>query len=241
MSRSRGSLREERPTASPTIETRTSNSGRRAVAARLHRHGPDSLTDEELVALILQAGPSAGLGAAESILSDCGGISGLTSAQPASVVREGVGSCRSAALLAAVELSRRLARGQVPERRPLKRPAAVAAYVVQRYHSPDQEVMGALYLDVRHRLILDKELYRGALNRAAVEPRLILKEGLLHGAAAVVLWHTHPSGDPTPSLEDLSFTRRVAEAGRAVGIQLVDHLVLGATGSWVSLGDRGVC
>src|SRR5690606_26312123 len=109
---------------------------------------------------------------------------------------------KEATLIAAVELARRLARTDLPEREPLAHPAAAASYLALRYAGRDQEVLGALYLDTRHRLITERELYRGTLNRAAVEPRLLLKEGLLAGAAALIVFHNHPSGDPTPSAED---------------------------------------
>src|ERR1700720_4894792 len=99
--------------------------------------------------------------------------------------------------------------------------------------------MGSLFLDVRHRLISDAEAYRGTLHRAAVEPREILKECLLRGAAGVVIFHTHPSGDPTPSDADLQFTKRMAYAAALVGVDLVDHLVLGAIGRRVSLKAQG--
>jgi hypothetical protein len=88
-------------------------------------------------------------------------------------------------------------------------------------------------------LIAERDLYRGTINRAAVEPRAILKEGLIHGACGLVVFHTHPSGDPSPSAEDLAFTRRLAEAGELVGIRLVDHLILGGVGRWTSLRERG--
>lgn len=99
--------------------------------------------------------------------------------------------------------------------------------------------MGALFLDTRNRLIQDNEIFRGTLNRAAVEPRAILKQGLLRNAAGFVLFHTHPSGDPSPSAEDLAFTRRMANAGEVVGLRLVDHLIIGGGGRWVSLKKRG--
>lgn len=210
-----------------------------APADRLFRHGPAVLSDEEVVALVLRAGPSAGLAPAENILRDCGGLAGLVEAGPADVVCDGVGPTRAASLLASVELGRRLAREEVPRRQPLSTPPVVAAYLNLRYRLRDQEVMGALFIDARGRLISDKELFRGTICRVAVEPRAILREALVQGATAIVLFHTHPSGDPTPSLEDLSFTRRMAEAGQAVGVELVDHLILGTTGKWVSLKARG--
>ena len=102
-----------------------------------------------------------------------------------------------------------------------------------------QEVMGALYLDTRNRLLAEREIFRGTLNRAAVEPRPILRQGLALSAAGVILYHTHPSGDPAPSAEDLAFTRRIAEAGEVVGVRLVDHLIICPGERWVSLRQRG--
>jgi DNA repair protein RadC len=99
--------------------------------------------------------------------------------------------------------------------------------------------MGALYVNARHRLIGERELYRGTLHRASVEPRGILREGLLIGAAGVVMWHSHPSGDPAPSREDLLFTRRMHRAGEVVGVELIDHLIVAAGGAWVSVKERG--
>ncbi len=113
-------------------------------------------------------------------------------------------------------------------------------YLTLRYGLRDQEVMGSLFLDVRHRLISDAEAYRGTLHRAAVEPREILKECLLRGAAGVIIFHTHPSGDPTPSSEDMNFSQRLAIAANFVGVELVDHLVLGKAGRYVSLKRRGL-
>jgi DNA repair protein RadC len=99
--------------------------------------------------------------------------------------------------------------------------------------------MGALYCDARHRLIGERELFRGTLHRAAVEPREVLRAALEIGAAALVLFHVHPSGDPAPSREGLLFTRRMARAGEVIGVHLVDHLVVGTGGAWVSLRERG--
>ncbi len=120
------------------------------------------------------------------------------------------------------------------ERVLLECPEAVAHYLTARHGRIDQEVMGALYLDLRNRLIADKDVFRGTHGRAVVEPRAILREALALGAMSIVLWHTHPSCDPTPSIEDFSFTNRLARAGEIVGVRLVDHLVLGGH-RWISL------
>lgn len=208
---------------------------------RFEEYGSPALSDTELVALLLRNGDrSRGvIELARGVIRQCGGLTGLLDARKEDLLRTGLGAARAYSILAAVEIGRRLAKRDLPEREPLARPGAVASYLTLRYRIRDQEVMGALYLDTRHRLIGEKELFRGTLSRAAVEPREVLKEGLLRGASAVVLFHTHPSGDPSPSLEDLAFTRRMAEAGDAVGIRLIDHLILGGTGRWVSLKERG--
>lgn len=208
---------------------------------RLLVSGEAALSDAELLAVLLRTGRrgASALDLARELLREAGGLEGLPGLAPLALRRRGVGPAKAAAVRAAVELGRRLARAQLPERDPLGHPAAVARYLALRYGLPDQEVMGALYVDTRNRLLGERELFRGTLSRAAAEPRAILKEGLLRGAAGVILFHTHPSGDPSPSAEDLAFTRRLSEAGEVVGLRLVDHLVLGPSGAWVSLRQRG--
>lgn len=208
---------------------------------RLLAQGARALGDAELLAVLLRTGrPGASaIDVARETLGAIGGISGLASSGSSALLRKGLGEAKAASLLAAAEIGRRLARGEAFERAAMGAPAAVASYLALRYGVRDQEVMGALFLDTRHRLIAERDLYRGTINRAAVEPRAILKEGLIHGACGVVVFHTHPSGDPSPSAEDLAFTRRLAEGGELVGIRLIDHLILGAVGRWVSLRERG--
>jgi DNA repair protein RadC len=208
---------------------------------RLLEWGAQTVSDAELVAVLLRTGcrGTSAITLATELLLSAGGLTGLLGADPRSLRRPGLGGAKAASLLAAVEIGRRLARAELPKREPLNRPASVARYVNLRYGAGDQEVMGALFVDIRNRLLSEREIFRGTLNRAAVEPREILKEGLLRGAAGVVLFHTHPSGDPSPSGEDVLFTRRMAEAGEVVGVRLVDHLIVGRGGRWASLKDRG--
>jgi len=207
---------------------------------RLLSQGSSALSDAELIAVLLRTG-SVGRSAyqmAMELLQEVDGLPGLLGVSPRALRRHGLGPAKSASLLAAVELARRLAREEVPERAPVRRPGDVVRYLILRYHQRDQEVMGAVFLDARNRLLGDCELYRGTLHRAAVEPREILKECLLRGAAGVVLFHTHPSGDPSPSTEDMLFTRRMETATEVVGVVLVDHLVVGPAGRWKSLLSR---
>jgi DNA repair protein RadC len=118
-------------------------------------------------------------------------------------------------------------------------PHAAARYLHELVADACQEVMGALMLDGRHRAIGHHIAYRGTLNRAAVEPRGLLVPALLANAASYIVFHNHPSGDPTPSAEDLCFTRRLAEASELVGISLLDHIILGEKPRYVSLRERG--
>ena len=212
---------------------RTEDDGIPSVRDRLLQ-GPQNayVTDRELLGFL--AGP-----AACSYIAEAGrSLKSILTADPAELVHA-LPEGEIAALLAARELLRRISCHELPDRDLLGHPAAVARYLVLRFWKPDQEVMGALYLDTRNRLLSEAELFRGTLNRAAAEPRAILKEGLLRGAAGVILFHTHPSGDPSPSAEDLAFTRRLSEAGEIVGVRLVDHLVLAGPATWVSLRQRG--
>ena len=121
------------------------------------------------------------------------------------------------------------------------RPEVVARYLFDQLHvdASPQERMLAFFLDTRNQLIGHIVAFVGTLNRAVCEPRPILQVALLVNAAGVVLSHNHPSGDPSPSVEDLAFSRRLSEAGEIVGPRLIDHIITGEAGSWVSLRQRG--
>jgi DNA repair protein RadC len=207
---------------------------------RLLQSGGSSLSDSELLAVLLRTGRVgvSALQMAMDVLRENGGLAGLLTATPHSLRRSGLGAAKAAALLAAVEIGRRLAREQLLDAEPLTRPVDVARYLALRYQTCDQEVMGALFLDARNLLLGEREMFRGTISRISVEPREILRECLQRGAAAIYLFHTHPSGDPSPSAEDLLFTRRMAEAAEIVGLRLADHVILGHRGRWVSLKEK---
>lgn len=207
---------------------------------RLADGGGGALSDAELIAVLLRTGRP-GRSAVEmgqDLLDESGGLVGLAQSSMASLDRPWLRQAKAATLLAALELGRRLARCQLPERDVLDNPPAVADYLWLRYGKVDQEVMGVLFLDARNRLRAEREMYRGTQDRIRVEPRAILREALIQRAHAVLLFHTHPSGDPTPSTEDLAFTERMREASRIVGVRLADHMIVGHGGDWVSLKRR---
>ncbi len=208
---------------------------------RLLRNGLESLSNAELLAVLFRTGrPGASaLESAHDVLRQIGGLIGLMNADESLQLVRGVGQGKASTLLAAIELGRRLAKARFDGKEILDHPAVVANYLSLRYSKLDQEIMGALFLNTRNRLIAESEIFRGTLSRTVVEPRAILKEALLRSASSLILFHTHPSGDPAPSVEDLEFTRRMHEAGKLLSIRLVDHLILGAHGRWVSLARRG--
>jgi DNA repair protein RadC len=141
--------------------------------------------------------------------------------------------------LEAVDRLERAGHRVAAERPTLGGPEAVAEYLLLRHQCLDQEILGAVYVDIHNRLIADVEIFRGTLDRLAVEPRVVLRQALERGASGLLLWHTHPSGDPRPTPEDLRFTRRLSASSRLLGIRLIDHLILGNAGCWVSLKRCG--
>jgi DNA repair protein RadC len=208
---------------------------------RILTHGPEGLTESELVGILLRTGRRgrSAVELAREFLAKSGGLAALSEQRLYEIECAGMGPAKRAALLAALEIGRRLARAELPERYSLDRPQSVARYLGLRHLVPGQEVMGALYLDSRNRLLHDGEVFRGTLTRAAVEPRPLLRIALAKSAAGMILFHTHPSGDPSPSVEDLAFTRRIDAACDVVGLRLLDHLILGNGGRWLSLRQRG--
>ncbi len=210
---------------------------------RLARLGPSALSNEELLALLLGSGTrgQSALDRARQILAARGGLAGLASLSSAEIQQEkGIKGARGSVIEAALEIGRRLAEGALSGRDLFNEPSLVKDYLRRARGDGTQERTGALYLNARNRLLRDDpEIYRGTLDRAVVEPREILKRALLVNAAGVILYHNHPSGDPTPSREDREFTRRLASAAEAVGLRLLDHIVVGREGC-VSFREAGM-
>lgn len=207
---------------------------------RLAETGAESLSDVELIEILLRSGNRSPRARelARGLIQEHGGLAGFVSLEPVHLRRLGVSEPRAAVLAAAVEIACRVAKARMPRRQPLERPDSVAAYLNLRYGRRDRETMGALFLNVRNRLIGETELFRGTQEQILADPRVILKEALLRSASAIVLFHTHPSGDPSPSDSDWKLTHRLSEAGDLMGIRLLDHLILGGNGRWTSMYRR---
>ena len=206
---------------------------------RLARHGAGALSNRELLAVVLGTGtrraPVMDLAAA---LLDSG-LRGLAGRSVADLESErGLGRAQAARVAATLELGARLAsEGRTA---PAFRTAAESArYLLPRYGARPVETFGILALDVRHRLKREAVISVGCLTSSLVHPREVFQEAVVARAAALVLFHNHPSGDPEPSGEDVALTRRLSSAGTLMGIEVLDHLVLGA-GRFVSLKERGL-
>jgi DNA repair protein RadC len=210
---------------------------------RLARMGAAALSNEELLALLLGSGSrgESALDRARRLLATHGGLAGLAGLTRAELIRErGIKGAKGAVLVAALEVGRRLAASAISGRDLLNEPSLVKDYLRRSRGDGTQERTGALFLNARNRLLQDDpEIYRGTLDRAVVEPREILKRALLANAAGVILYHNHPSGDPSPSREDRDFTRRLAAAADSVGLRLLDHVVVGREGC-VSFRESGL-
>ncbi len=198
------------------------------LAHRLQLHGEKSLTDAELLALI------GGLDTqhAVDLLRGTGGLARLRTIIETALPDASLAAAR---LRASLELSKRMLRAKLPKGQLLARPAAVAKYLLSRYDQPGQEVVGALFLDQRHQLIEDRELFRGTRVRCNALPEPFLRHAVLIGAQGIICFHTHPGGDVTPSEEDIEFTGMLQEACKAVGVVLVDHLIVGGVREWCSM------
>jgi len=132
---------------------------------------------------------------------------------------------------------RRMTTSKIRRRRLLDQPSVVAEFLALDGNY-DQEVLGVLLLNRKFKLIAKCEIFRGTADRAIAEPAPILRAAIRHNATSLIAFHNHPSGDPSPSATDRLFTSRLAKAGELLGITLIDHLILGECGSWVSLARR---
>lgn len=208
---------------------------------KLLAQGPAALTNPELLAILLRTGTEGAdvLHLARALLQECGGLTGLASLQVAELLgKKGIGKAKAATLAAALELSRRLVGEEARQRPLLNSPDAVYRFLAPRVLSERTEVFGVLTLDVRHHLIREHVLHRGVRDEARVEPAEIFHRAIQDNAHAVILWHTHPSGDPSPSHDDFSLTQTMADAGKVFRISVLDHVIV-ASGGFVSLRQRG--
>jgi DNA repair protein RadC len=207
---------------------------------KLQRFGVAALGDNELMAIILASGSRecGALELANRILERAGGLHALARRAPDELCVPGVGAARAAQVVAAVELGRRTLIRTALERPQYHTPQQLASYLLPQYGAASVEQFGIVMLDTKHRLIRVKVVAVGSLDSAVVYPREVFREATTASAAAIVLFHNHPSGDPTPSKDDLLLTYRMLRAGDIMGIDVIDHLIL-ADQRYYSLAEAG--
>ena len=197
---------------------------------KLARAGAGALGDNELVAVVLGQGQAraSALDLANAMLAAVGGIAGLARTAHDELRQvPGIGAARAAQVLAALELGRRSVVSTGPERVRMTSPRAVAEYLLPQYGNRRVEQFGVLLLDTKHHVLRSTVLSVGTLDASIVHPREIFREAVAGGAAAIVLFHNHPSGDPEPSRDDTRLTERLIAAGVLMGIDVIDHVILG--------------
>ncbi len=208
---------------------------------RLAERGPRVLADAELLALLLRTGnrKQDAWSVARTLLERIGGLSGLAEA-PGSVLESipGLGPAKAASLRAAFELARRLADVPLERGQPIRGAADVQRHFRGRLPHRRRESFHALLLDGRHHLISIEEISVGTLTASLVHPREVFRDAIRSAAAALVLVHNHPSGDPSPSAEDRAVTERLVAVGELVGIRVLDHVIV-ATAGYFSFRESG--
>ena len=203
---------------------------------KLARVGAGSLGDNELIAVLLGTGVRSrdALAVAQDVLVAARNAGGLTRLGVDELVRvPGVGASRAARVLAAVELGRRTVMQEAGERPQLSTPEAVGRYLLPLFGGHREERFGVVMLDAKNRLIRAELISVGTVSASLAHPREVFRAATVASASSIAVFHNHPSGDPRPSDDDVTLTRQLVGAGDVMGIQLVDHIILG-DGRWFS-------
>jgi DNA repair protein RadC len=208
---------------------------------RLRAHGAEALSAAELIALLLRTGvrDRDALDVARALLAHCGGLDRVECAPARELASvSGIGEAKAASLAAAFELGRRCATSRLPEGAALRCPEDVFRRFAARLRRLAQERFVVVLLDGRHRVVGEEVVSQGTLTASLVHPREVFRPALRASAAALILVHNHPSGDPTPSAEDLAVTQRLARAGEILGVRVLDHVIVAERG-YASLREQG--
>jgi DNA repair protein RadC len=208
---------------------------------KLLAHGAAALSDAELLAIFLGSGLRGrdAVQTSRELLLEHGPLRRLLDRPATEMSRlPGLGPARACKLAAALELGQRHLAAELERGATLSDPQAAGRYFTQRLRAKPQEVFAALFLDTRHRALAFEELFTGTIDGAEIHPREVVRRALMHNAAAVIVGHNHPSGNPEPSAADRAVTDRLRHALQLLDVRLLDHFVIG-DGAPVSLAARG--
>lgn len=204
--------------------------------------GAQALTDAELLAILIRTGTSdkSALDIAGDMTADGGlykHLAGITKINELTNIK-GLGQAKAATVLAALEIGRRIASARPLDKISVRSPQDVAAYLMPRMRYALKEQFVVLLLNTKNKIIGMEIISEGTLNNSVVHAREVYKPALLQNAAAIIVAHNHPSGEPQPSIEDIKATRMLSESGKILGIPLLDHLIVG-DGSYYSFQEQG--
>lgn len=209
---------------------------------RLASLGAQALTNAELIAILLRVGVPGenAVQVGQRLLQVFGGLRGLHRVPFKELMNQhGMGEAKASQIKAAIELGRRLTL-EAPEEKPaINSPADAAALVQYDMSALEQEHLRVILLDRRNRVLEIVEVYKGSVNSSQVRVGELFKDAVRTNASAIIVAHNHPSGDPTPSPDDVAVTRAIVQAGKLLDIDVLDHVVIGQ-GKWVSLKERGL-
>ncbi|MDT8859522.1 DNA repair protein RadC [Alkalihalobacillus sp. MEB130] len=208
---------------------------------RLLQEGAQALTNQEIIAILLRSGTKkeSVLQVAQHLLAKFDGLLLLKDAAIEELRSiNGIGEAKAVELAAAIELGRRIHNVQTDERYVIRSPEDVSNFVMEDMRFLHQEHFDCLYLNTKNQVLIRKTIFIGSLNASIVHPREVFKEAFRRSAASIICLHNHPSGDPTPSREDIEVTKRLAESGKVLGIELLDHIIIGDR-KFVSLKEQG--
>lgn len=208
---------------------------------RLLKYGAASLSNQELLAIILRTGTKqeSVLQLANRLLTHFDGLRMLKEATIEEMVSiSGIGEAKAIQIMAVLEIGKRIHQLTFEDRYVIRSPEDGANYVMEEMRFLTQEHFVALYLNTKNQVIHKQTVFIGSLNASIVHPREVFKEAFKRSAASLICIHNHPSGDPTPSREDIEVTKRLSECGKMLGIELLDHLIIGEQ-KFVSLKEKG--
>lgn len=192
--------------------------------------GIENLSNEELLAILINTGSkeTSAIGLSSRILSKSNGIKGLVEMDLNSLQEiKGIGPAKATTIFAAMELSRRISKVIGKQRFEINSPQSIAQLFMEELRYKNKEVVKVLLLDTKNNIISDTIVSEGSLNASIVHPREVYLEAIKRSANKIVVVHNHPSGDPNPSNEDLKITQRLQESGKILGIELLDHIIIG--------------
>ena len=210
---------------------------------RLREHGARYLNNAELVAILLGSGVSGenAISQALRIIAEFDGLAGLARAEYAELHRQhGVGDAKTSAIMAALELGRRIASLAPEERAGVSCPQDAANLLAAEMSLLAQENLVALLLNTRNQVVARRTIYIGTVNSSTVRPAEVMRPAVRENTPSIIVAHNHPSGDPTPSPEDVAVTRDLVAAGKLLSIEVLDHLIIGSGQRFASLKEKGL-